>query len=70
MEPINLKQYGLQELSSQEIESINGGANLPKWLKGLGWGEDKSHEEWSTFQWTIFFFILISLLKWVMNIVF
>lgn len=38
MKSINLKHYGLQELSFQETESINGGAKLPKWIKGLGWG--------------------------------
>jgi hypothetical protein len=38
MKPINLKQYGLEELSRLEYENIDGGTQLSKWIKGLGWG--------------------------------
>lgn len=37
MKPMELKNYGLVELNSQEYQGIDGGGKLSKWVKGLSW---------------------------------
>ncbi|MGM9475028.1 hypothetical protein ACS5PU_01310 [Pedobacter sp. GSP4] len=38
MKKLELSKFGVQEMDAKEMINQNGGMELPKWIKGLGWG--------------------------------